>query len=275
MSVRLDGMTSRSNITDDSNCLTRRDFLAIAASAIIGLFPRRAQASDFNRFRLAQLVIGDSQPARPTALLAIGQEVRLRTTVDVKLERVVVKLGSRAMFEYPFLLWVGDKPFPNPSRNEIEYLKSYISSGGFILVDNAGEGPAMTAFDRQFRSLVERTFAGQKVAPVPANHVLMRSFYKLSEAPGRRVVQRFIEGLVVDRRIALLYSMNDLTGAWSRDAFGNWEFETLPGGPSQREAAIMFGVNVVMYALLLDYKDEQAHVEYLLKKRRLNDLELK
>ena len=68
---------------------------------------------------------------------------------------------------------------------------------------------------------------------------------------------------------AVIRGDHDLGGAWARDNLGNWEFEAVPGGPTQRESAIRLGVNVVLYALLLDYKDEQAHVDYLLRRRRL------
>ena len=40
------------------------------------------------------------------------------------------------------------------------------------------------------------------------------------------------------------------------------------GGEVQREMAFRFAVNVVMYALCLDYKTEQAHIDYILRTRR-------
>jgi hypothetical protein len=242
---------------------------AAAAGVPLALLPRRGAGSDFNRFRVAQVVVGDRPAARPTAALVLGQEVRFRTAVDVKLDRVVVPLGSRAVFDYPFLLWVGDGAFPDLSPAELETLRSFLAAGGFILVDNAGEGAAMAAFDRQFRSQLRRAFPARSLEPVASNHVLMRAFYRVTQVAGRRAARPVIEGLALEHRLALLYSMNDLSGAWSRDGFGNWEFEAVPGGPAQRESAVRLGVNAVLYALLLDYKDEQAHVEYLLKRRRL------
>ena len=37
----------------------------------------------------------------------------------------------------------------------------------------------------------------------------------------------------------------------------------------QREEAFRLGINLVMYALCLDYKTEQAHIDYILRTRRL------
>jgi hypothetical protein len=250
--------------------MTRRDLLKAALAAGLALaWPRRARASDFNRFRVAQLVVGDKPPARPDAAFVLGQEVRFRTAVDVKLDRVVVPLGSRALFDCPFLLWVGDGPVPDLDERGLASLSSFLDAGGFLVVDNAGDGADQAVFDRQFRAQIQRAFPGKALAPVPAGHVLLRSFYRVTSVWGRRAAKPALEGLFLEDRLALVYSQNDLSGAWSRDGFGNWEYECVPGGPVQREGAIRLGVNLVLYALLLDYKDEQAHVDWLLRRRRL------
>jgi hypothetical protein len=41
-----------------------------------------------------------------------------------------------------------------------------------------------------------------------------------------------------------------------------------PGGSQQREWAIRFGVNLLLYATCTDYKADRAHVETLLRSRR-------
>ena len=40
------------------------------------------------------------------------------------------------------------------------------------------------------------------------------------------------------------------------------------GGERQREMAFRLGINLAMYALCLDYKADQVHVPFILKKRR-------
>lgn len=250
--------------------MTRRWFMLAMCLTVAPLaMPPRAAASEFNRFRVAQVTVGDQPPARPNAAFVLGQEVRFRTAVDVRLDRVVVPLASRAVFDYPFLLWVGTGAFPDLTRHEVSNLRTFLEVGGFLLVDNAGEGSDALAFDRKFRAQMQRVMPEAALMEVPDNHVLMRSFYRLTSVAGRRTTRNTVEGLFLEGRLCLLYSQNDLSGAWSRDGFGNWEFEAVPGGPAQREAAIRLGVNAVMYALLLDYKDEQAHTEFLLRKRRL------
>ena len=69
-------------------------------------------------------------------------------------------------------------------------------------------------------------------------------------------------------RAAIVYSQNDLGGAWAKDAFGNWAYQCYPGGDTQREHAFRMGINLVMYAMCLDYKTDQVHVPFILKRRR-------
>jgi len=254
----------------DENGPTRRAFLkSVAAAAAIFARLKSLSASTFNAFRVVQVTVGDQPAVRPNAALVLAQEVRARTSVLVRLDRVVVPLSSRAVFDYPFLLWAGDRAFSPLNDRELGHLEAFLSLGGFLLVDNAGEGAGFSGFDRSLRAQVRRAFPGRTLQPVPKDHVLMRTFYKVESIAGRRADYSELEGLEVEDRLALVYSRNDLTGAWSRDGFGNWEYEAVPGGPAQRESAIRLGVNLVLYSLLLDYKDEQSHVEYLLRKRRL------
>jgi len=256
--------------------ITRRRWLQTAVAALAGWVtaPGRAGASDFNRIRVAQVTTGDLPPARPDAAFVLAQEVRFRTAVDVKLDRVVVAMGSQALFDHPFLLWVGDGDFPPLTPSERSHLATFIDSGGFLLIDNAGEGSAHAAFDRRVRAELAAALPGAALEPIPESHVLFRSFYKVTSVFGRRARRPFIEGVTREDRLAIVLSHNDLAGAWSRDGFGAWQFEALPGGPAQREGAIRLGINLVMYALLLDYKDEQVHVQTLLKKRRLRPEDL-
>ena len=64
-----------------------------------------------------------------------------------------------------------------------------------------------------------------------------------------------------------MYSRHDLGGAWARDNLGNYLHPTVPGGNTQREMAYRLGVNLVMYALCLDYKDDQVHSPFIMRRR--------
>jgi hypothetical protein len=103
---------------------------------------------------------------------------------------------------------------------------------------------------------------------LPPEHVVFKSYYLLDRHGGRLLVRPFLEAVMVQGRAAVVYSQNDLAGAWSRDEHGDWEYEVTPGGESQREVAIRTGINLAMYALCLDYKEDAVHLPFIMKRRR-------
>jgi hypothetical protein len=57
-----------------------------------------------------------------------------------------------------------------------------------------------------------------------------------------------------------------LLGALARSGDG-WALEMSPGGVEQREYAVRLAVNISMYVLCSDYKDDQVHAEWLMRRR--------
>ncbi|MDP6943073.1 MAG: DUF4159 domain-containing protein, partial [Myxococcota bacterium] len=94
------------------------------------------------------------------------------------------------------------------------------------------------------------------------------SFYRLDYAAGRVIRQPYLEGMSVGRRLGVVLSHNDVFGAFTQSAQGRFVETPSPGGENQREMAFRFGVNAVMYALCLHYKDDQVHLDYLLHRRK-------
>ena len=68
----------------------------------------------------------------------------------------------------------------------------------------------------------------------------------------------------------VLFSEHDLGGALARGATGTWEQAVMPGGDLQRERAIRLAVNVAMYVLCSNYKDDQVHAPFLMRRRALS-----
>ncbi len=60
---------------------------------------------------------------------------------------------------------------------------------------------------------------------------------------------------------------DDRVAVQTRDELGSWEYEVTPGGESQREFAFRLGVNVAMYSMCTDYKDDQVHAPWLMRRR--------
>jgi len=226
--------------------LSRRTFVGLG----LALAARRALAfGEAARLVFAQVRHGGRWDPRPDGLSRLAWEISKRTSIETSPMVKAMALADPELFRYPLAVLSSDQAFPPPADNEVSELRRYLSYGGFLLVDDAS-GTRGGAFEQSARQLVSRIVPGAQLGRVPRDHVLYKSFYLL-------------EGL------AVLYSGNDLVGALARDSLGTWEFEVTPGGELQREKSIRLGVNVAMYALCLDYKEDQVHIPFIMKRRRI------
>ena len=75
-----------------------------------------------------------------------------------------------------------------------------------------------------------------------------------------------VYGVTHGREASVIYTRQDVGGAVARDKFGNFEVTQI--AETQRDKAIRFSVNIVMYALCVDYKDDQVHAPFLMRRRR-------
>jgi len=251
---------------------SRRAVLAAGATAGVAaaglVLPRPARAiGDRSTVELARLALPGLPDPRPSALRRLSWELVRRTSIVTSTESPELRPSEAALFRHPFLVLSGDRAFTLPSDADLGRLRRYLTYGGFLLIDSA-EGRAGGGFDDSVRKMLAQLLPGELPTHIAPEHVLWKSFYVLGGAPGRVQAAPYVEGVERDRRLAVVYSQNDLGGAWARDGFGRWEHEVIPGGDAQREEAFRFGVNAVMYALCLDYKTEQAHIDYILRTRR-------
>jgi hypothetical protein len=210
---------------------------------------------------------GGKWDTRAHGLRRICWEISGRTSAEVFPEARPFLLSDRSLFKYPFLYFGGEGGFPALTDEEIANLRRYLTYGGFMLAD-ANDGSNGDGFDASFRREIARVLPGSPLVNLAPDHVIYKTFYLLDRHGGRLLVRPFMEAAAVGKRVAVVYSQNDLAGAWSRDEHGDWEFECSPGGESQREIAIRTGVNLAFYAMCLDYKEDAVHVPFIMKRRR-------
>jgi hypothetical protein len=246
--------------------ITRRALLGGALA--LPLVPAAARAfGDASRFIPAVARHGGRWDARLSGLRRMAWELQRRTSVEVVPDARPFALTSDRLFEYPFLYLGSDGALPAFSAPEVENLRRYLTFGGFLLADS-NEGREGSAFDQSLRRELARVLPQNPLAPLPRDHVLFKSFYILDVPAGRVLARPSLEAVMLGNRAAVVYTQNDLAGAWTRDETGTWEFEVSPGGEHQREMAFRLGVNVAMYALCLDYKDDAVHLPLIMNRRR-------
>ena len=249
--------------------MNRRRFLQL--SAALATTSRAVSASAFGDDALFDMPLlrygADNYNPRPSAVRRMLMEIEMTTSILVAPEPGEVGLSLDALVEAPLVILAGDRAFPEFSDEQREALRTYLGAGGMLFIDGS-EGRADGGFDASVRRELEVVLPDSPLAPLPDDHVLWRTFYLVDGPPGRVQVSGDTFGATRDDRLAVIYTPNDVMGAWARDNYGNWEYEVHPGGQRQRDMAIRFGVNLAMYALCLDYKEDQVHVNYLLRRRR-------
>ncbi|HEY2735079.1 MAG TPA: DUF4159 domain-containing protein [Polyangiales bacterium] len=206
---------------------------------------------------------GNSLP-RPNAVKRLLWEVRQRTSVETKLEAPRVRFSEPSVFEGPLLYFTGDRAFPLFSEAEVQGFRRFVDFGGAVSIDDAS--PEDSGFDGSVRREIARAFGGQALVRLPDAHVLFRSFYLVQRPVGRVEGPDYLEAIERGGRAAVVYSRHDLGGAYERDNLGNYSHAVTPGAERQREMAFRLGVNMVLYALCLDYKDDQVHAPFIMRR---------
>jgi hypothetical protein len=151
------------------------------------------------------------------------------------------------------------------SQEEIETLRRFLTYGGFLLIDDA-LGQQGYGFDKAVRREMQRIFPGNDFKRLPSGHAALRSYYLLRRIGGVRIASPNLEGINVGPSTPVIYCQNDLGGAWERDQVGKWTNACTPGGEAQRKDAFHLGINIILYAMTENYKDDLIHVPFIRKR---------
>ncbi|MFN6941214.1 MAG: DUF4159 domain-containing protein, partial [Parvibaculum sp.] len=228
--------------------------------------------------RLAFVITGDSEldATSESGLLALSQALRARTAFEAA-EPMGVDVERDELAFFPLLYWPMSEMQPDLSPHALGKINAYMKNGGTILFDTRDGGRA-SAGDVPPGTAALRRLLGQldlpPLEPVPADHVLTKSFYLIQSFPGRfdngelwvEARAHDDELLVNDGVTTIVIGSNDYAAAWAREPGGRAIYAVTPGGERQREMAYRFGINLVIYALTGNYKADQVHVPALLER---------
>jgi hypothetical protein len=239
---------------------------AASAQAADGDFAERATA----RTWLAFVVTGDpavDQVSR-AGLEGLAQVLIRRTAVDTG-GVAAVSLETDELAFFPLLYWPVSASQPALSEAARHRVNDYLHHGGTILFDSRDDQAGAGTASAPLHALVEGLDIPPLI-PLPADHVLTKSFYLLQDFPGRSVGGEVWIEAREERRLdgvsSVIVGGNDWAGAWAVDPEGRPLYAAVPGGERQRELAYRFGVNLVMYALTGNYKADQVHVPAILQR---------
>jgi hypothetical protein len=228
--------------------------------------------------RLAYVITGvpEVDAMSKDGLIGLGQALSDRTSYTPP-EPMGVDIEKDDLSFFPLLYWPMDPRQKDLSPTALSKLADYMRTGGTILIDTRDLTLGPTRGADNPGEITLRRLLGKldlpPLAPVPPDHVLTKSFFLLNDFPGRwdgGTVWAQAPGSGVARGSdgvsPVIIGSNDWAAAWAVDGQGHPMVDVTPGGPRQREMAIRFGINVVMYALTGNYKTDQVHVPAILER---------
>ncbi|MGP9821551.1 DUF4159 domain-containing protein [Salinarimonas sp. NSM] len=257
---------------------------AQAAAEDIGILSREVLEGAFET-RLAYVITGDSRVDETSraGLDGLSRVLARRTALEPG-DPVGVDLERDELAFFPLLYWPITPDRPLPSLEAIRALDAYMKSGGTVIFDTrdaltwrpSGAPTPETAYLRRMLATLDIP----PLEPLPADHVITKTFYILRELPGRfDRSETWVEAMPAigaddvvrparsgDGVSPIIITGNDLAAAWAIGPGGEPMYPVSGSGTRQREMAYRAGVNIVMYTLTGNYKADQVHVPALLER---------
>ena len=232
--------------------MTRAECLRLltggAAGALLGALPRVAGAQPVYDFWFTRLRYdsGDWDVDRrmPSNILTSLVDY---TNLRVDPEERVVGLADPAMLTAPFC-YLSGHTLVEFNQAEAANFERYVRNGGFVFVDDCNHD-IDGLFARSFERQMARMFGDDALETLPNDHPVYSSFFTFDGPPatsfelngwGDDLVHDYLKGIVIDGRVAVLYSNKDYGCEWDYD----WRNKRF-----QREDNTKFAVNIVVYAM--------------------------
>jgi len=250
----------------------------LAGVLAAGVHPVKAATTDeeaeraTERTYLAYVATGDDtiDATSRIGLSGLADALARRTSVDPGVAGPIDPETDELAF-YPLLYWPITADQPALSERARAKINAYMHNGGVVLFDTRDQNASQLSGDGSaaLQTLAEGLDIPALV-PVPADHVLTRSFYLLNDFPGRTTggeVWVAADATAANDGVSpVIVGGHDWAAAWAIDRTGSPLYAAVPGGERQREMAYRFGINVVMYVLTGNYKADQVHVPAILER---------
>ena len=199
---------------------------------------------------------GGDWDCSPTAMMFLCHQIRERTGMALEATDKVVSLDAPELKKLPFVYMTGHKDFRFTER-ELNNLREYLENGGYLWADDSTHFNDET-FDRAFRREILRALPDARIVKLDQTFPAFNTGYDLTRGykgyaipPGDKYRQDYIEGIMVNGRIAVVYTRNDYGDGLNIDPL------THPLKPSltdlspaeMQEGATRMGVNMVLHFL--------------------------
>jgi hypothetical protein len=235
--------------------------------------------------QLAYVITGDRQIDRISELGLNGLNFYLRTRTALEPSPSIgLDLETDELSFHPLIYWPISETAPMPSKQAMSNIENFMKRGGTVLFDtrdaisNISLNGSTSMRTQRLRQILDGLII-PALEPVPADHVLTKTFYLLDKFPGRYSGgELWVEALrpetSSDNQLVnggdgvspIMLTSNDFAGAWAMDASRRSILPMVPPNDRQRTLAFRSGVNIVMYMLTGNYKADQVHLPALLER---------
>ncbi|MBU0860075.1 MAG: DUF4159 domain-containing protein [Alphaproteobacteria bacterium] len=171
---------------------------------------------------------------------------------------VAVNIEQDDLTLLPFIYFPVTAETQPLSQQAQRKLQSYIDNNGFLLIDTRDYGAVVN--EPRDLSRILGSLNMRPLVPLPQDHVLMSSFYLVSNVPGT------VPGGTVWVEQPGPANGEVVTSViiGGRNWAGAWAGTTVAPNSRDREMAIRAGANMVMHALYGNYKSDQLHTPAIL-----------
>lgn len=160
---------------------------------------------------------------------------------NFQINEKIVKLTDADLVDYPFIYMTGHGNVKFSAR-EVEQLKKYLLTGGFLYVDDD------YGLDKSFRAELNKVFPNRDLVELPKEHELFKSFFDFSQGTpkihehDKKRPQTF--AMFDDfGRIMVLYTYeSNISDGWA-------DYNTHKDSDQTRTKALQFGTNILYYLL--------------------------
>jgi hypothetical protein len=263
----------------------RAPMMAMAALGALGAAAPAARAQPLDQpidakaaeaalaTRLAFVRTGDPETDRAAkaGLEALTRKLIERTSLEPAAP-ASVDPETDDLSVYQFLYWPITAGADAPAEAAVAQVETFMRFGGLLVFDTRDDERAVGGVETPERAALQAILSRLDVpplAPLPPDHVLLRSFYLLPDLPGRMIAgpvwAQAGEG-PNDSVTPIIIGGRDWAGAWASDAAARPLYPMASGGERTREIAYRAGVNMVMVALTGNYKSDQVHTPILLER---------
>jgi hypothetical protein len=189
-----------------------------------------------------------------------------RTSAPARLEGRIIQAKSPQLLDEPFVVWSGLQDPGRLSTEERRAVDRFLRLGGLLLIDDAN--PSSGTFGKGARRELTSLLPDSPIQALGPQHVVLKSFYMLERPVGRFVGSGRIDAIVRGNLAQILILDCDLLGALATQPQGSWALPMQGADAHQREHAIRLAINIAMYLLCSDYKDDQVHAAWLMRHRQ-------